>query len=123
MRRCCTVLIAAFLVGLVGCATTLPPAQTVSDVKVLAGTYDGWISNPNGNFQAKLTVQPDGSYVGEGYRGGAPVAGRIYLFNSQTRYESPTSKGTVTLHDGDGKRVLRFVRDDGSASGEFTPVK
>jgi hypothetical protein len=107
---------------LAGCAS-LPPAKAIQDVKVLAGNWEGWGSPPSGGqgFSVKATIKEDGSYVST--TSNSTLTGTVYLSGGQALYKnSRPSSGTVTLYQGEGKRILRFVAADGFTA-EMTPVK
>lgn len=99
---------------LAGCAT-LPPARAVADVKSLAGE---WVGTLTGRFWASslaMVINEDGTYVMV-RSGGRPTAGsrgKLVFRGDDGR------TGTLSLHEGDGRRVLRGSRDDGTATFEI----
>jgi hypothetical protein len=115
----------ALLTGslLAGCVS-LPPAKPIQDVKVLAGDWQGWVSPPGGVFGVKIrgtvTIKEDGSFVAN--VPGWPIStGSIYLSGGQMLYKSNRpSTGTVTLYEGAGERILRFLASDG-VTAQATP--
>ncbi len=113
----------ALLAGIVlaGCAT-LPPARPIQDVKTLAGVWEGRIKSPSGpDLPVVVTIKEDGSYVITSPS--ERVTGTIYLSGTQPLFKtSRPSSGTVTLYEGEGKRMLRFVSTD-EVSTEVTRVK
>jgi hypothetical protein len=107
---------------LAGCAT-LPPVKQIEDVKILAGDWEGLITLPSDDqiVRVRLTIKEDGSLVVP--TSTSTVNGTIYLSGGQALFRtSRPSSGTVTLYEGDGKRMLRFVATDG-VSTDVTPVK
>jgi hypothetical protein len=107
-----------------GCAGL--SATPVDDVARLAGTWRGRMSGPAGAAPVVLTIEKDGSYHGLLYveptyhdvRGVISVLGERRI-----RYEGSDGNGRVTFHEGDGRRVLRFVRDGGGGGAELTPER
>jgi hypothetical protein len=62
-----------------------------------------------------MTVKEDGSYTVTTVNG--TVTGTIYLDAGKLMFRSSRpSTGTMTLYEGDGKRVLRAVATDGVAA-------
>ncbi|HYS15307.1 MAG TPA: hypothetical protein VET45_00150 [Candidatus Binatia bacterium] len=125
MPRPRTALLLVLAALLAGC-TSLPPSRPVDDAKSIAGTWRGRMSGPLGNAPLILTILDDGSYQGLLYVEPKykEVRGAISVIRpSQTRYEGTDGNGRVTLYEGGGTRVLRFVRDDGGGGAELTPAK
>jgi hypothetical protein len=112
---------------LVGCAT-LPAAKPVTELSQVAGTWEGTAHISGGSTLAirNMVVRPDGTWELE-IPGGNPVknTGTVQLVDGRLRGHSATSgnRSTWTLHEGDGKRVLKIVNDDGRISSELMPVK
>jgi len=108
-----------------GCAS-LPPSKPIDGAASLAGTWRGRMSGPSGNAPLILTIQGDGAYQGvlyvePTYR---EIRGVISVVRScLTRYEGTDGNGRVTLHEDQGRRVLRFVGDGGGRIAELTPAK
>jgi hypothetical protein len=106
-----------------GCAS-LPPARTIDSTADVAGTWRGRMSGPLGNAPVFVTIQDDGLYRGmlfvePTYR---EFAGAIVVVRfAEARYQGTNGIGRVTLHEGPGRRVLRFVNDGGGGGAELTP--
>ena len=119
-----------FLVGIlivaVGCATA-PPARPVTSLNQVAGTWEGTVAGPGNNAVIKnMVVKPDGTWELELVGGNPPRhKGRVQLIDGKLRSRSETTgnSSTWTLHEGDGKRVLKSVNDDGRVTAELTPVR
>jgi hypothetical protein len=119
-------MLAAFVLG--GCAT-LPPAQPASDLKRIAGKWEGTVSAPNGaRSPSTITISDDGKFgtiipsfnnPGPRFVGSYRVEGGKYRWKSETTGRT----GTATLHEGNGRRVLRNEVDGGSGYSEYVPVK
>ena len=113
---------------LVGCAT-LPPAQPARDLKAIAGKWEGTLTTRAGvRFAYTSTISEDGktetivpgmSNPGPKFAGAVRVEGGKYRWKSETTGRT----GTYTLHEGEGRRVLVSQADDGTTTGEATPVK
>lgn len=103
---------------LAGCAT-LPPARAVADVKSLAGE---WVGTLTGRFWASslaMVINEDGTYVMV-RSGGRPTAGTLSVSRGRLVFGGDDGRtGTLSLHEGDGRRVLRGSRDDGTATFEI----
>ena len=120
-------LIVFIMLTVVGCAG-LPPAQPARDMSAIAGKWQGDFLSQQGRFlSATLTINDDGTY--EDLIPGLPTprfVGTIAVVDGKYRLKSDTSGRmyTVTLHEGDGRRVLKKVPDDSSFSSvQFHPVK
>jgi hypothetical protein len=105
-----------------GACASHPAARPVTDVKVLAGKWEGWITPPAGGraVEGTLIVKEDGSYVVSTING--VDGGNIYLENGRLMFKSRPATGMMVLHEEDGKRVLRAVATDGAVA-DWTPAK
>jgi hypothetical protein len=78
-----------------------------------------------GNAPVILTIENSGAYRGllyvePTYR---EVSGAITVIPwGPTRYDGTHGSGRVTLHERDGRRVLRFVNDGGGGGAQLTPT-
>jgi hypothetical protein len=105
-----------FLVLLPGCASIeAKPAAG------LAGTWEGRSSGAAGLAPARLIIKEDGSYAGtltmtveERTLRGAIVT----LGSGAMRWSGNHGDGSVVMAQRDGRRTLRFQRDDGGAALE-----
>lgn len=119
--------LAVFLVAtlLAGCAT-LPPAKPIQDLKSIAGWWEGTLSTPEGTFHATLKINEDGSYSATA-SGPSPgrVEGVLRLRDGKVLWFSRTTgrSGAFTLHEGDGKLILKSTTEGSSVLAEFRPVK
>lgn len=101
-----------------GCVTAAP-IQVVSE---LAGEWRGRVSSPAGHALAALAIAADGGFkgtmfLGEGDRSfyGALVVVRP----GHVRYQGTDGNGTVRVSEENGRRVLKFLRDDGGVDAVF----
>ena len=104
-----------------GAASPLPPATPVQDLKSLAGKWEGRIMPRRGGSEpGAWIIRADGSFDLEpfGHRG------VLELSEGKLRYRNLTTGrgGTVTLHEGGGRRVLRAASASGDFTFEFTAV-
>ena len=114
------------LLGIVlaACAT-LPPAQTVRNLNSITGTWWGTGSGPAGGiFPLTLVIKGDGSYVATTPEAVMQGTGNVWVKDGKIRFDSDPSGigGSMTLHEGDGERVLLGFRDDGTTF-KVTPAK
>jgi hypothetical protein len=118
------------LIGLIlgGCAS-LPPAKPATDLKSIAGKWEGTVTAANGNqFPFTATIHEDGTgefLIPALSNPGPRFVTRVTVQDGKYRWKSETTDrtGTYTLHEGDGRRVLVSRADDGSSYGEARPAK
>jgi len=111
-----------------GCAS-LPPAQPATDVKGIAGQWHGTLEGRNG-FRAGVvfTIMDDGRYLSVLDRPagefGTTFPGTVTVENGRyrTRSDRTGNLGTLTLHQGDGKRVLALRSDNSNAAADLVPA-
>jgi len=107
-----------------GCASALPPAVRVGDVRALAGQYSGTLKEDGEHDRsAVLVVQPDGQFELRasdpgGFRtvGALAVApdGTLVFEWNEMRGRGLVAKGTGTVHEGDGRRAIVLTKADGT---------
>jgi hypothetical protein len=103
-----------------GCASTgttampLPPAKTLqpADLASLAGEWHGTLRGSGGpnpgtgrSATGTMTFAPDGSYTTN--LSGQPGAGKARIEGGKIVFDGSITRGTATLHEGDGRRVLK----------------
>ena len=89
----------------------------------LAGVWEGRSSGAGGLASVRLVLKEDGSYQGTFTTADAerPLHGAIVTFDSDAlRWSGNLGDGRVILLRRDGRRVLRFQRDDGGTVVEVT---
>lgn len=121
-----------------GCAGTgtssmpLPPAKTLqpADLAILAGEWHGTIrgtvpgTGPLAGRSApgRVTLAADGSYTSN--ISGQPGAGKARIEGGKIVFEGSATRGTATLHEGDGRRVLKgagtWLGFEGNSEFELT---
>ena len=116
MRRSSAVaLVAALLIGF------LPLFQAgAADLKELTGTWTGYAYPPRGGNPIFGTVIMKESGTYEYHGGSIRYDGTVTMDGDKFRWESSSgARGTFTVREEKGKRILRSIREDGSLSGEF----
>jgi hypothetical protein len=112
-----TLLVAAMLAS--ACASApppapLPPAKALqpSDLASLAGEWHGILRASVGPTPSTgrstigtVTMAPDGSYTTN--VSGQPGAGTARIEGGKVVFDGSITRGTATLHEGDGRRVLK----------------
>jgi hypothetical protein len=101
-----------------GCAAS----TGVHDVRQLAGSWRGRVSNVLGHAPAVLTIAEDGTYTGTMYLDDRErrFAGAIVVIDGRrARYMGSDGSGSVRLER--AARTLRFVQDGGGGGASFTP--
>lgn len=89
----------------------------------LAGAWEGRSSGAGGLAPVRLVVKEDGSYQGTLTAAGEERVLRgaiVALASGALRWSGNLGDGRVTLLQRDGRRVLRFQRDDGGGVMEVT---
>ena len=118
-----------------GCASTampLPPAKMLQagDLASLAGEWQGTLRGVVGGTgplagraaNARVTIAPDGSYTTN--IDGNPGVGKGRIEGGKVIFEGSATRGVATLHEADGRRVLKgegtWVGYDGQSAFELT---
>lgn len=125
MRLSLVILLVTSLFLLAGCVT-LPPAKPIADARSIAGKWSGSVATPGREVPGTLTINLDGAYVAEAPALSPPAAkGTLTFSGGKARFTSQTTgrTGTVTLHEGEGNRILRLTSDDGVVDARYTPAK
>ena len=113
-------IVAAGIALLGGCAGTgpssaarpLPPAKALqpADLASLAGEWGGTLQGVSGQLAGRrtslvrVTVAPDGSFTSN--IDGVPGVGKARIADGKILFEGSSNRGTATLHEGDGRRVI-----------------
>jgi hypothetical protein len=85
--------------------------KQISDVKELAGTWEGWVTSQLGaQTRVLMTIKPDGSYESSTTApGGTLTAGKYYLDGGTLRYRSSRTEGIAKVSEERGKTVLTLA--------------
>jgi len=99
------VLVAAGMIA--GCASTGTVKQlTPADVPSLVGAWQGVISPPSGsNYQATLTVKPDGTYTVMG-ASAFESTGKLQIVNGHVQFVSTGGTGGLEAGSRSGSAVV-----------------
>jgi hypothetical protein len=94
----------------------------IHELGQIAGKWRGAIYG-SGSALGTMTIERDGQYTWRGDREG--IGGTLRTGDDgRVRFESSTGRrGTLTLHEGDGRRRLTIVYDGVDWKGELTPAE
>jgi hypothetical protein len=123
MQRPFAFALVLFVTTVLGCATATPPTIVpIQDAKGIAGKWEGTVQVGRGASDITIVFKEDGTYKVLGAR--TVTGGTFEVGDGKARFKNNLGHtGTFTLYEDKGGPVLRSERDDGSASGEFRPVK
>jgi hypothetical protein len=114
-------LIAVFiaLVFAVSPLAAVAAEKQITDIKQLAGTWQGWVTSQlSGSERVLMTIKEDGTYQSSTTRdGGTLTVGKYYLQGGKVRYKSSRTGGTAVVSEDKGKTTLTL-----SPEGSFNPV-
>lgn len=115
------------LAALAGCAT-LPPAKPTTDLRAIAGKWEGTLQTRQGSVPFTQTIGEDGrveTLIPALSDPGPRFIARVVVEGGRYRWKSETTgrTGTFVLHEGEGRRVLVSRPDDGATHSESTPAK
>jgi hypothetical protein len=123
--------VVVLMIGLIFGSIMAARAQDqLTDVKPLVGKWQGLSARSN---RVDMTIKEDGSYEivvqgnparGGGIRRNTTVSGTMQFVDGKALFKhSNGSTGTVTLNaDDKGKRIMKWVRDDGTNTIEYEPA-
>jgi len=118
LAKALIVVAVVFILAAIAAAQAEKP---ITDVKMLAGTWNGWYNPLRGGapVRANTVIKDDGSFSFHP-SGMNSTTGSITLADGKARYQASVGDpGTVVIIDKDGKDVLRFIRRDGTIASEF----
>lgn len=113
------IVVLVVLVLALGPLVTLAAEKRITDIKQLAGTWQGWVdSQLEGSGRVIMTVKEDGSYQSatEG-RGGTLTVGQYYLEGGKVKYRSSRTQGSVVISEDKGKTIMTLTPE-----GSYNPV-
>jgi hypothetical protein len=83
------------------------PETPITDLKELAGSWEGWVTTRSGEARLVLIIQADGNFEASTPRGASTV-GRFYLNDGKLRYRSSRTEGSAALSIGKTILTLTF---------------
>jgi hypothetical protein len=97
--------------------------KQITDVKELAGTWQGWAkSQLAGDERVVMTIKPDGSYqASTRVEGGTLTVGKYYLEGGKLKYRSSRTEGTAVVSEDKGKTFLT-IKPEGSHNANTGPA-
>ena len=119
MSSRCLLAVVIALVFAVSPLAAIAAEKQITDIKQLAGTWQGWVTSQlSGSERVLMTVKEDGSYQSSTTRaGGTLTVGKYYLQGGKVRYKSSRSEGVVVISEDKGKTTLTLTPE-----GSFNPV-
>jgi hypothetical protein len=92
-----------------GCAP-LPPARAVTDIKLLAGRWQGQIAFGRGSYQLfYLTINPDSTLIASW--DGVTRWGKVTIEGGRARFNFYIWSGNLDYLEGGGDRVILLKED------------
>ena len=123
--RLATVLLVALVVAITGCAIKPLRPILITDLKQVAGAWDGWVIAREGTerFRLQLLVRPDGQFAWVVLRGGTHL-GTMRIFDGALqwgvwRQDKFFPDGTIPLAEQQGTEYLTWTRTNGVLLAEF----
>ncbi len=113
------------LLTTIGCATTPSTPKTVTDLKQIVGSWDGWIGCHGCamRFRASLSVRDDGYWTMNIERN-ASFHGTFAIVNGMLQWlREGWVVGPVTVSEERGREYLTIYRADGEVWTEFDRAK
>jgi hypothetical protein len=97
--------------------------KQITDVKELAGTWQGWVNSQlAGSERVLMTIKADGSYQSSSNRdGGTLTVGKYYMDGGKLKYRSSRTEGTAVVSEDKGKTTLT-LKPEGSYNQNTGPA-
>ena len=95
--------------------------KPITEMKAIAGRWQGTLTGPRGTGLYELTIKEDGSWIANGFH--LTFIGNATVANGKARFISDTTNraGTWTLTERNGKKFLLVLSDDQRSWGELHP--
>ncbi|HET7874286.1 MAG TPA: hypothetical protein VFN71_02075 [Methylomirabilota bacterium] len=105
-------------------ATPAWPVVPISDIKSVAGRWEGLIQREPGGERddfIQVTIKDDGTYQAAAYRviGALERTGKLSLQSGKLTASTDTGSATYTLYAGGGRRILRVEGGTRDSSLKF----
>lgn len=117
-----TLAVLSLALAVAGCASApARPAITPTDVKDLAGVWQGWLTDQQSFTWITLTIHDDSTFDVTGRL--IQATGTVVLKDSRLRLEGPgTWTGELTVSESDGRLALTFHPDSVGYRGTLRAV-
>jgi hypothetical protein len=113
--------VVGLIMMLTGCATA-PPAKPIVTFREIAGTWEGQYALPSGELGPRWehTIREDGQMRFKRFE--LPVDGtrQLQLRDGKVVYDSLFWSGALTLHEVEGRRILKDVATQKRSGAVFT---
>ena len=100
------------------------PEKPVTDVKYLAGTWQGYpydrVTGKKARKLVTIIVKEDGSYEASG---AIIVQGSLRVDSGKVLFQSSRASGTVILSEEKGQETMKFLLENGNLTGEYDRLK
>jgi hypothetical protein len=113
------VFVSVAALALTACATALPPAVLVADIRAVTGTYSGSTKEYGLTPRpTRVTINADNSFeVTSGGPEGSRTTGFIAVAPDRTLgYKIGHTGGRGVVYEGDGRRVIALTTDDSTTT-------
>ena len=113
------------IISAIGCAT-VAPAKPIATFREIAGTWEGQYVLPSGELGPlwEHTIREDGQLRFRRFELPIDGARQLELREGKAVYDSMFWSGTLTLHEVEGRRILKDVaiqkRSGAVFTGQFT---
>jgi hypothetical protein len=93
--------------------------KPITEIKAIAGRWQGILTGPRGTGPYELTIKEDGSWIANGFQ--LTFKGNATVANGKARFFSNTTNraGSWTLTERNGKKRLIVLSDDQRSWGEL----
>ena len=97
--------------------------KQITDVKEVAGTWQGWVNSQlAGSERVLMTIKADDSYQSRSNRdGGTLTVGKYYLDGGKLKYRSSRTAGSAVVSEDKGQTTLT-LKPEGSYNQDTGPA-
>ena len=119
--RICATLLTLVLLSATVCAA-LPPVRSVTDIRQIAGRWQGQIKFGGGSYQLfYLTINQDGRLIASW--DGITRYGKVTLEGPRTRFSFYIWSGSLDYLEGKGNRVILMKEDFSAWDAPVRPLR